>query len=113
MFYYRRTEPHLWTVGHYDPATSHGWISESDHDTLDKAVARTAMLNGGHVTEAPRGGVILKPKDGNLFRVWHVCVTCGNVWTDSSKDRRKAAKSECCEAGDQQLCYKITSVTIK
>lgn len=42
MYYYKRTEPTLWTVG-FD---SGGWIPESDHDSSESAATRAAYLNG-------------------------------------------------------------------
>ncbi len=44
MYVYIRSEPGLWTVGHYDPQGK--WLAESDHDSADKAAARVAWLNG-------------------------------------------------------------------
>lgn len=43
MYYYKRTEPTLWTVG-FD--NSGGWIPESDHDSSESAATRVAYLNG-------------------------------------------------------------------
>jgi hypothetical protein len=45
MYVYIRSEPTLWTVGHYDPSGK--WISESDHDDEEKAAERVHYLNGG------------------------------------------------------------------
>lgn len=42
---YIRSEPGLWTVGHYD--SSGRWQPESDHGSPDEAVARVHYLNGG------------------------------------------------------------------
>ena len=42
---YIRSEPHLWTVGFYDPDGK--WHTDSDHDNRDDAAARVAWLNGG------------------------------------------------------------------
>lgn len=44
-FVYLRTEPGLWTVGHYDPSGK--WQPESDHDSTASAADRVAYLNGG------------------------------------------------------------------
>lgn len=46
MFVYIRSEPGLWTVGHYHPGT-HAWVAESDHDSAWAAAQRAAYLNGG------------------------------------------------------------------
>lgn len=45
MWLYRKTEPHLWTVGFYTPEGR--WEPESDHDNPDDAVERVHYLNGG------------------------------------------------------------------
>jgi hypothetical protein len=42
---YIKSEPGLWTVGHYDP--SEKWHPDSDHNNEDKAAARVHYLNGG------------------------------------------------------------------
>ena len=56
MFVYIRSEPGLWTVGHYDPSGK--WVAESDHTTTDAAARRVAELNGAAApTEAARSGV--------------------------------------------------------
>lgn len=44
MYVYIKSEPQLWTVGHYDPSGK--WEPESDHGTRDAATERTAWLNG-------------------------------------------------------------------
>lgn len=44
MFVYIKSEPGLWTVGHYTPKGA--WVSESDCDSPDDAAARCAYLNG-------------------------------------------------------------------
>jgi hypothetical protein len=46
MHVYLRSEPGLWTVGHYAPDGS--WMPESDHDSPDKAATRCHYLNGGN-----------------------------------------------------------------
>lgn len=46
---YRRTEPHLWTVGFYRPDEC--WESESDHDREADAAKRVHYLNGGNNDE--------------------------------------------------------------
>lgn len=48
MYVYIRTEPMLWTVGHYDPKTNR-FIPESDWDNTDDAAKRVNYLNGGKV----------------------------------------------------------------
>jgi hypothetical protein len=42
---YIRSEPHLFTVGFYDPSGK--WHSDSDHDSSEDAAQRVAYLNGG------------------------------------------------------------------
>ena len=43
-FVYIKSEPTLWTVGHYKPNGE--WVPESDHDDQESAAKRTAYLNG-------------------------------------------------------------------
>jgi hypothetical protein len=45
-YVYIRSEPGLWTVGHYSPDGQ--WHTDSDHDRKDSAAARVIRLNGGH-----------------------------------------------------------------
>jgi len=42
---YKRTEPGLWTVGHYDGDGK--FQPESDHGSPDDAARRVHFLNGG------------------------------------------------------------------
>lgn len=51
-YVYVKTEPGLWTVGHYHPAGD--WQSESDHGSKDEAAARVHYLNGGDAPAQPR-----------------------------------------------------------
>jgi hypothetical protein len=44
MWYYKQTEPQLWTVGHGE---GKDWTTDSDHDSQDSAARRVAYLNGG------------------------------------------------------------------
>jgi hypothetical protein len=44
MYVYKRTEPTLWTVGHYDGGQ---WEPESDHGSEREAADRVTTLNGG------------------------------------------------------------------
>lgn len=44
MYVYIQSEPHLWTVGFFDP--SGRWHTDTDHDSRDAAAARVAYLNG-------------------------------------------------------------------
>ena len=46
MYVYIRSEPGVWTVGHYQPTTGQ-WISESDHASAADAAKRVHYLNGG------------------------------------------------------------------
>ena len=48
MYVYLRSEPNLWTVGHYNPSGE--WMPESDHDRKEAAAERTAWLNGSNST---------------------------------------------------------------
>lgn len=43
-YVYIKSEPQLWTVGHYDPSDK--FIPESDHNTESDASERAAFLNG-------------------------------------------------------------------
>ena len=55
MYVYIKSEPDLWTVGHYPPG-SESFIPESDHGNIDSAAARVCELNGGNaVKQVPRG----------------------------------------------------------
>jgi len=47
MYIYLRSEPGLWTVGHYDPKDEH-FIPESDHSNTEDAAERVHYLNGGN-----------------------------------------------------------------
>lgn len=43
-YVYIRTEPQLWTAGHFTPDGQ--WEPESDHGSKDEAARRVAWLNG-------------------------------------------------------------------
>lgn len=45
LWLYIRSEPQLWTVGHYDPNGK--FNAESDHPSSEEAAARVHYLNGG------------------------------------------------------------------
>lgn len=45
MYVYIRSEPGLYTVGHYAPDGS--WVAESDHEDWEAAAERVHWLNGG------------------------------------------------------------------
>lgn len=45
-YVYIRSEPQLYTVGHYDPAGA--WHAESDWCDSERAAERVAWLNGSH-----------------------------------------------------------------
>lgn len=45
-WYYKRSEPGLWTVGFHEPGGT--WHPESDHPDADQAADRTRWLNGGN-----------------------------------------------------------------
>lgn len=47
MYVYRKTEPSLWTVGHYIPDTPPVWEPESDFPSKLRAANRVHFLNGG------------------------------------------------------------------
>lgn len=51
VFVYIRSEPALWTVGHYDGDGK--WQPESDHGSPEDAADRVAYLNGGIPPKAP------------------------------------------------------------
>ena len=42
---YIKSEPNLWTVGHYDP--DGGWHPDSDYNDREEAARRVHYLNGG------------------------------------------------------------------
>lgn len=43
-YVYIRSEPELWTTGHYAPDGT--WVPESDHESVRHAAERAAYLNG-------------------------------------------------------------------
>ena len=56
MYVYIKSEPGLWTVGHYDPSGK--WIPESDHDSPEAAAKRVHYLNGGKEEERVYGPLL-------------------------------------------------------
>lgn len=44
-YVYIKSEPQLYTVGHYDPTGK--WHTDSDHNDRNEAAARAHYLNGG------------------------------------------------------------------
>ena len=46
MYVYIQSDTDVWAVGFYDPKGI--WISESNHESPDKAADRVNWLNGGH-----------------------------------------------------------------
>jgi hypothetical protein len=44
-YVYKKTEPELWTVGHYEGSE---WIPESDRKSPESAAERVRGLNGGN-----------------------------------------------------------------
>lgn len=65
MFVYIKSEPGLWTVGHYSGGEK--WMAESDHTSESEAADRAAYLNGGNVGP--------DPSDLQLIGEW----LCGQV----------------------------------
>lgn len=54
-FVYLKSEPGLWTVGHYAPDGR--WYAESDHSSPQSAAARVHYLHGGSIPGTiPIGG---------------------------------------------------------
>ncbi len=53
MYVYIRSEPGLFTVGHYSPDGK--WHAESDYADRDEAAARVHWLNGGQASEGGGG----------------------------------------------------------
>lgn len=45
VWVYLNSEPHLWTVGFYDPKDQ--WHADSDHESREQAAIRVMQLNGG------------------------------------------------------------------
>jgi len=50
MYVFIKTEPKLWTVGHYDAKGN--WFAESDHESPEEASKRVSFLNGNSQSEA-------------------------------------------------------------
>lgn len=55
---YLRSEPNLFTVGHYDP--NGDWHTDSDHNTSEKAANRVHWLNGGLTKQEAAAPKLLK-----------------------------------------------------
>jgi hypothetical protein len=49
MYVYVQSEPHLFTVGFYDPNGK--WHPDSDHNSREEAAKRVAYLNGANVKD--------------------------------------------------------------
>lgn len=47
-YVYRKSEPELWTVGHYDPQGT--FRPDTDHSSKEGAARRVHYLNGGGAT---------------------------------------------------------------
>ena len=62
MYVYIRSEPKLFTVGHYSPKGE--WVAESDHDTPQSAAARVHYLNGG-TSVMPPARPLTGPRDAS------------------------------------------------
>jgi hypothetical protein len=72
---YIKTEPALWSVGHYNPNGE--FIAESDWTTPDKAAARINYLNGGTGT------------DRDAYRkLVQLVIDYKDTWEDSGQTRR-------------------------
>ena len=65
MYVYVKSEPGLWTVGHYTPDGK--WVAESDHDSEQDAADRVNTLNGG--TTAPVDKLV---RLARLFNEWRL-----------------------------------------
>jgi hypothetical protein len=58
MYYYKRTESQLWTVGCND--SNDEFIPESDHESKEEAAKRVAYLNGGKSNESESTNDLIK-----------------------------------------------------
>lgn len=69
MYVHIKSEPGLWTVGHYDPSGK--WHHESDHPLESEATQRVSILNGGHTPRSPIDGTKQPaPTPNDLPAVW-------------------------------------------
>jgi hypothetical protein len=94
MYVYIRSEPGLYTVGHYTPAGN--FIPESDHVRDDDAAKRVAWLNGSGTDIEPRFVVMCVPpreQDHDDQGVWFVFDRTTGVATEHPS--RKAASDAC------------------
>jgi hypothetical protein len=62
MWYYKQTEPQLWTVGHGE---GKDWTTDSDHDSQDSA----SGLSKWRTTIAVVGSSTLAGRNYRAFRV--------------------------------------------
>lgn len=86
MYVYLKTEPQLWTVGHYAPDGE--WIPESDHSTKEQAANKVILLNGGSVQqpykcpkcESKNTKVLGLGQDGRHINANCNCLECSFSW---------------------------------
>jgi hypothetical protein len=125
-YVYKRTEPNLWTVGHYAPDGF--WTPESDHNSDTDAAERTRWLNGAGspapidgprtiVFEVPHGGVF--SGDEALVQLWPGEVPTiafrqdRGTWgppTEASKDEDEALRQTATRAADRMLRQRIEAI---
>lgn len=74
MYVYIRSEPGLWTVGHYRPSDNR-WMPESDHGDREEAAKRAAWLNGQNI------------RDGNEPAFTLAEVRDGTGWPEGARFR--------------------------
>jgi len=72
MYVYIRSEPQLWTVGHYSPDGK--FDPESDHGTPDDAAKRVRYLNGGN--DQPESTLYSCRKCGEDYERAYDALTC-------------------------------------
>lgn len=63
---YLRSEPNVYTVGHYSPDGT--WHPDSDYATSDAAADRVRLLNGGTPVAAPTDATTAPPADDGGVR---------------------------------------------
>jgi hypothetical protein len=66
MYYYKRTERQLWTVGHND--SDDKFMPESDYGSKEEAAKRVAYLNGGESNESESTNELIKKLIGTQER---------------------------------------------
>jgi hypothetical protein len=76
-YYYRQSEPNLWTVG---IDCGDDWFAESDHSTPEAAAQRVHWLNGGSLPNAPQPSREREALD-RLKYAWKIVLEHGDLDT--------------------------------